>query len=124
VFPGHERGQQGGTGDQRGDDEPVIPAALRDLDHPVHEADQADRGQDGAEEVDPGRRGVLRLRYQQRDRDQGEQHDGYVDQEHRAPPEVAQQVPADDRAEWHADAHPDRRVRYRLGALVRWEDHG
>ena len=52
-----------------------------------------------------GRGGGAGLGNEERDRDHRDQGHRHVDQEDRAPPEVLQQLAADDRAERQADAH-------------------
>ena len=80
----------------------------RSLDHrPQQQAEAGDR-QQRAERVGPLRVGVERVG-DERDRErEPEQRDRHVDQEHRAPGEVREQQPADDRAERDAGSRGRR----------------
>ncbi len=78
------------------------PAARRRGDHPEEDAAHAGRGEHGAREVGPARHGVLGLRHDPGDADERQHHDGDVEDEDGAPPEVFQQHAAEQRAEHHA----------------------
>jgi hypothetical protein len=90
-----------------------VDAALGGPLHAVDQGEHRDDRQRRARDVEPARRRVADLGQQPRAHQQQQRHDGQVDQEHRAPPEVLQQHPRDERADHGAggeggDPQPDR----------------
>ena len=80
------------------------PAVHRGLDDGVEQRGQGHDAEQGADGVQPTVVGVLRGGDQQRPGHDGQNHDGHVDEEDRAPPEVLEQEPAHHRAEGGAGA--------------------
>ena len=80
------------------------PTSTRRFDDPPQQQPEPEDGQPGTHRVGAARGGVLRVGHQpDRRRPARPGHDGHVDQEHRSPPEVGQQEPAQDRAERHPE---------------------
>jgi hypothetical protein len=97
---------------------------LATVDDAIGQGHQAGDRQQHTDQVDLSGTRVTRLRHQDGDRKQTEQHDGHVDQEDRPPPEVFEQEPAEQRADGNGQtdrAGPDAD---RLAALPRVEDVG
>src|SRR5690606_1326612 len=132
----HDRGREGGIAKQREIDQRMQAAALLACEQGQEQHAGGQRGgsqrpggrllagfldgegagyqshhdDQGSFQV-PGARGVgARARHQQQSQRQGEQHDGHIDQEYRAPPEMLQKQPADHRTKGGAargDRSPD-----------------
>ncbi len=94
----HEPVERGGAQQARGERGPHEPVRGGLLDG-VHDTDHADQGEGDAQQVPRAGVGVAGLGQQLRADDDQDGHHGQVDQEDRAPPEVLQQEPADDRAD-------------------------
>ena len=105
-----KRGEDQGTHAEGGEHRRRRPALLRRLDDRPQDRAEADDRQDRADGVEPGLGRVLRLGDQEVAGDEADDHDGHVDEEDRAPPEVGEQGAAGDRAHAEAerrDAGPD-----------------
>jgi hypothetical protein len=125
--PALDEGQQAKYRDTSRDEHQgrrVGPAVLPRLDEAVGQRDHAQGGYCKTRQVDA--RPPLRpgLRHQHRDRGERDDHDRDVDQEDRAPPEVAEQVAADDRADREAEHGRPGDGGDRLLPLLRCEQDG
>jgi hypothetical protein len=112
-LPADKGGQQGGPPGSRTDHEPRGPAVDGRFDHrPQDQPDGGDRQEHPGQVATQGV-GVARVRHEPPGEQRRAEGDRDVDEEHRAPPEVGEQQPADDRAEGEADTvrpgpKPDR----------------